>query len=186
MRPILKLAVSLFFLFFLTASNFKDYFIILDKYQYLKLAQRGDKEILKRSIVFDELIQPDENPHLNPNEIAKTQQFAFLLKKMKRKDIDLFLLQHDSSLVIHQFYIGFCHFMKGEYKLAEEALQQYRGNNFLYHKHLLIGDCRYELNTYNTTNELVLQYQKAMDIAKSDIEKEIVKNRVKYIIYNHD
>ena len=150
------------------------------------MAERGDKEILKRSIVFDELIQPYEGSHLDTNEVSKTQQFAFLLKKMKRKDIEEFMHQHDSSLSIHQFYVGFYHFMQAEYTLAEAAFQRYTGNNFLYHKYLLISDCRYELNTYGSPNELVLMYQKAMDISKSEIEREIVKNRIKYIIYKHD
>lgn len=183
MRPILKLAISLLFLLFLTAADFKDYFLILDQKDYIKLANRGDKEILKRSIVFDELIKPSENSHLEANEKLKTEQFAFLLKKKKTDEVEAFINSHDSNLTIHHFYVGFSHFMKGEYEAASLALQKYEGENFIFHKYLLLGDCLYEQKGHLAVDELIVAYQKAMDASKNEIGKEIAKNRIKYIIY---
>lgn len=183
MRFLLKSLCSLLIILTLTSGGFKDYFLILDTKQYSKLATKGDKEVLKRSIVFDELVKPSENPHLINDEKVKTQQFAYLLKKRKSVEIEEFLKQHDRSLPIHSFYEGFNYFMLGEYKLASQALEKYEGTSVTYYKYLLLGDCLYESKGHTAIDELIILYQKAMDNSLNSTEKEIVNNRIKFIVF---
>lgn len=149
----------------------------------MQLSQRGDKEVLKRSIVFSSIRKPNENPHLEKDEAIKTAFFVYLIKKKKHLQSTEFLKLHDPQLNIHHFYLGLDYFMKGQYSKAKEELEKYDEAYLKYHKKLLLADCLYEQKGYSSREELISAYQKVLDAATSDLQASVVKNRIKYIIY---
>jgi hypothetical protein len=180
---LLKVFSFILFLLLLTSTDFKDYYLLINEGKYVKLSLKGDKEILKRSIVFSSIRKPSDNPHLEKNESTKTSFFVYLVKKKKYSRLANFLQQHNNQLNIHHFYVGLDYFMRGLYSKAEKELNQYNEDYLKYYKYLLLADCLYEQKGYSLKTELIEAYQKALDASSGKLQEEIVKNRVKYIAY---
>lgn len=155
----------------------------MDEEHYTKLALRGDKEVLKRCIVFKHIRKRSDNAYLEGDEDLKTSYFIYLLKTKKYAEADNFLRLHNKQLAIHHFYMGLNYFMQGQYSMASEELQQYNEAPYRYHKNLLIADCIYEQEGYASKDLLLTAYQEALDAADDEIGKEVAKNRIRYIVY---
>ncbi len=183
MANLLKLSSFLLLAFLLISTDFKDYYLLLNEGKYIKLSLKGDKEVLKRCIVFESIKKPNENPHLERDETTKTSFFVYLVKKKRSQEISNFLQLHNDQLNISHFYKGLNYFIQGSYSKARDELEKYDESYLRYHKNLLIADCLYEQKGYSSREELIEAYQKALDASDSNIQAEIVKNRIKYIIY---
>ena len=183
MSNLFKLLFCFSFLLLFTSTDYKNYYYLLNEDKYAKLSNKGDKEILKRSIVFRSINKPSKSPHLEEDETTKTSFFVYLVKKRKYNQVNEFLELHNSELNIHHFYKGLNYFMNASYSKARQELLKYDQHNFEYYKLLLLSDCEYELKGFSSKDDIIKSYQNAFDASQTGLQKKIVKDRIKYIIY---
>ncbi len=170
--------------FLLYQQDFKDRYYIYDYEKYERIANRADRSVLKRSYAFKKVEQTEKEPYKLKDIEQKLYHLTYFLKKNKWNETKMFLSLHDSTLKVHQFYLGFKNFMYGKYEACLNNLKDCSIPAFSFYILLLKADCYYELN-YDDT-EILDAYQRTIDAATDEIQKKIIRDRVKYLRYKDE
>ncbi|MEZ5105010.1 MAG: hypothetical protein R2757_10980 [Draconibacterium sp.] len=181
--------IAFFFLILLSIPAFskigtnKDYNIISQN-DYNSNLIKGKDVILKRYIVVPDLNKNykeifNEN---NPDEILS--MFSFMLNKNKSREISQYILSCDKSKDIGLLISGLYHFSNKEYSRSVIYLEKVQDAKFAFLRSLLVADCNYEMLVDKKNYNSILQfYQISLDLARTEQQKSIIKNRIRFIKY---
>lgn len=159
-------------------------FWIMSQKEYDYRVSSGKDVILRRYIVvphtdksYKSILELDSD-----NDIL--YKFSYMLQKNKKRKISDYILNYDRNKEINFLIVGLYLFSQKQYSEAIKSFEQFNNPEYKFLKYLLIADCKYESLSIKSDYKTVLEhYQIALDIAQSDREKKLIKNRVKFIKY---
>jgi len=159
----------------------KNYRLISSEKYQLRIDRNKDI-LLRRYIVVPAF---DKNKKLifitnNPDSILIGA--ATLLRKGKSYKVLEYIQNCNQTENVNNLIAGLYWLSKNNYEKAHSFLlnMEIEKHNFL--QLLLIADCEYELNRTAKQNAII-SYQKAYDIATNENERQIIRNRIKFIKY---
>jgi len=124
------------------------------------------------------------------NQVPSDVQYVIsLLKKNSMKETEAYIKEmadseYDKNSI--DFCKGLFCFYKKDYTQSISFLENTQIKEYVYLKHLLIGDCMLEINKSSerfSEKEILSQYQLAMDNCFSETIKEVIKIHVKFAKY---
>ncbi len=159
-------------------------YTIISQNDYDANLAKGKDVILKRYIVV-----PDFNKNYkeiinvnDPDEILS--MFSFMLSRGKSKEISQYILSCNKSNDIELLIHGLFCFSNNQYYQSIKYLEKIENMQFAFLRSLLIADCRYETLVDKKNYNSILQfYQISLDLARTEQQKLIIKNRIKFIKY---
>lgn len=181
--------ITFFFLIILSTPVFSKIganrdFTIISLNDYNINLKKGRDVILKRYIVVSDFNKNyKEIFNINDPDIILSM-FSFMLKKNKSKEISRYIINCDKSKDVGLLLNGLYYFSEKEYSQSIRYLEKIQDVKFTFLKSLLIADCNYELLEDKKDYKSILQfYQISLDLAKTEQQKSIIKNRMKFIRY---
>lgn len=159
-------------------------FCLLSISEYITALDEGHNVMIPRCVVISDINPLYKTLSLDDADEELFYKVAYMLKKNKKKQIkDLFPITHDER-EIFSLLNGLYYFSQKEYRFALMALEAYDGYAFQFLKYLLIADCDSELSMAGVNYSTLLNdFQLALDKAATEVEKGIIRNRIKYIRY---
>ena len=111
-------------------------------------------------------------------------KFSYMLKKNKYQHIQAYVSNCADDKEINLLILGLFYFSKKQYSKAIELLNEYKLAEYSFLKYQLIADWKYEfLSNKREYENVINDYQVALDIAKNEISKAVINNRIKHIKY---